>query len=156
MLAIFNDSPPRPEFFVRTFLKEGSMSERINKGVSVSGNITIGDIHGQFAMGENITQKQYKHVQDIEELQKYLLDFQKLLDELNLPAEDKEIIKGDISAAIRETKKDKPEISKIRQRFEDTIDTLKEAGETVTSISGLYPLAKTIAGFIGLSTSNLW
>jgi hypothetical protein len=130
------------------------MSKKTNKGVSVSGNITIRDIPGQFAIGENITQKQYKYVLDIEELQKNLLNFQKLLDELNLPAEDKEIIKGDIGAAIRETKKDKPEISKIKQRFENVIDTLKETREAVTCISGFYPLAKTIAGFIGLSTSD--
>lgn len=120
-------------------------------GVSISGDITIGDVTGQLAIGEKIAQNQYKYVPDIQELQNNLLSFKKILNELNLPIEDKEIIEGDISAAIKETKKDEPDISKIKQRFKNAIDILKDTGETVTSISGLYPLAKVIAGAIGVS-----
>lgn len=123
----------------------------LSSGVSVSGNITIGDVNGQLAIGEKIAQNQYKYVIDVQDIQNNLLSFIKLLDELNLPTEDMEIIKGDISAAIRETKKDEPDILKIKQFFGNAIDILKEAGETVTSISSLYPLAKTIAGFVGLN-----
>lgn len=119
-------------------------------GVSISGDITIGDVTGQLAIGEKITQNQY-NVPDIQELQNNLISFKKLLNELNLPTEDKEIIEGDISAAIKEIKKDEPDISKIRQRFKSAIDFLKDTGETVTSISGLYPLAKVIAEAIGVS-----
>lgn len=123
----------------------------LSSGVSVIGDINIGDVTGQLAIGEKITQNQNKCVPDIQELQNYLLNFKKFLDELNLPIEDKEIIKGNISAAIRETKKYEPDISKIKQCFENAIDILKETGETVTSISGIYPLAKIIAGFVGLN-----
>lgn len=124
----------------------------LSSGVSISsGDITIGDVTGQLAIGDKITQNQYKCVPDIQELQSYLLSFKILLDELNLPTEDKEIIKGDIGAAIRETKKDDPDISKIKQRFGNAINILKETGGIVTSISEFYPLAKTIAGLIGLN-----
>ena len=123
----------------------------LSSGVSVIGDINIGDVTGQLGIGEKITQNQYRCVPNIQELQSNLLIFKKFLDELNLPTEDKEIIKGNISAAIRETKKDEPDISKIKPCFQNTIDILKETGETVTSISGLYPLAKAIAGFIGLN-----
>lgn len=123
----------------------------LSSGVSVIGDINIGAVTGQLAIGEKIAQSQYRCVPNIQELQSNLLIFKKFLDELNLPTEDKEIINGNISAAIRETKKDKPDILKIKQFFENAIDILKETSETVTSISGLYPLAKAIAGFIGLN-----
>lgn len=134
-------------------LERNKLNEKkaLSSGVSVIGDLNIGDVTGQLAIGEKITQNQYKCVPNIQELQSNLLIFKKFLDELNLPTEDKEIIKGNISAAIRETKKDEPDISKIKQCFENAIDILKETGETVTSISGLYPLAKAIAGFIGLN-----
>ena len=124
-------------------------------GITAGRNVTIGDVSGNFAAGENISQSQSIKSADIEELKKSLLDFQKGLVKLDLSEEDESIINGNISAAIKESKKDKPKLSVIKDRFEDTIDIIKESGKTIQSISDLYEPAKKLAKLVGLGIAVL-
>ncbi len=123
-------------------------------GINVGGNVSIGDVSGQVAIGENISLTKIGGA-DIEKLRKGLLDFQKGLTKLDLPEEDKSIINGDISAAIKESKKDKPRLSMIKDRFESTIDIIKESGKTIQNISELYEPAKKLAKLVGLGIAIL-
>ena len=131
----------------------GTVSGR--SGINAGGNVSIGDVSGQVAIGENISQIQSIKGADTEELRKSLLDFQKGLAKLDLSEEDKSIINGDISAAIKESKKDKPRLSMIKDRFESTIDIIKESGKTIQNISELYEPAKKLAKLVGLGIAIL-
>jgi len=131
----------------------GTVSGR--SGINADGNVSIGDVSGQVAIGENISQIQSIKGADIEKLRKSLLDFQKGLAKLDLSEEDKIIINGDISAAIKESKKDKPRLSMIKDRFESTIDIIKESGKTIQNISELYEPAKKLAKLVGLGIAIL-
>ena len=64
--------------------------------ITVDGNVTIGDVNGQFAIGENITQTQSISVTDLNDLRTGLLDFQNGLAKLDFSAKNKDIVKGDI------------------------------------------------------------
>lgn len=135
------------------------INKRHNAGgstrITVDGNVTIGDVNGQFAIGGNITQTQSISVTDLNDLRTGLLDFQNGFAKLDLSAEDKDIVKGDISSAIKEAKKSKPVLSKIKGRFENIINTINETGNTIKDISELYEPAKKIAKLVGISTSFL-
>ena len=124
-------------------------------GITAGGNVTLGDVTGQVAIGEDITQIQSISTTDRDDLIKSILDFQKGLAKLNLPTDDQNIVNGDISAAIKEANKDKPEISKIKMRFENVVNTIKEAGNTIKDISELYDPAKKIATMVGLGLALL-
>jgi polyribonucleotide nucleotidyltransferase len=124
-------------------------------GITSGGDVKFGDVSGQVAIGENISQSQSIKGANIEELKKSLLDFQKGLVKLDLSEEDESIINGNISAAIKESKKDKPKLSVIKDRFEDTIDIIKESGKTIQSISDLYEPAKKLAKLVGLGIAVL-
>ena len=131
----------------------GTISGR--SGINAGGDVSIGDVSGQVAIGENISQIQSIKGADIEKLRKSLLDFQKGIAKLDLSEEDKNIINGDISAAIKESKKDKPKLSMIKDRFESTIDIIKESGKTIQNISELYEPAKKLAKIVGLGIAIL-
>ena len=124
-------------------------------GITSGGDVTFGNVSGQVAIGDNISQVQMLSKADLEDLRKTLLDIQKGLDKLNLPSDDKNIINGDISAAIKESKKGKPELSKIKTRFENVINTIKEAGKTIKDFSELYEPAKKMASILGVAISAL-
>ena len=124
-------------------------------GITAGGDVTFGDVSGQVAIGEGITQIQSISTTDLEDLRKSLLEFQTGLAKLDLPTDDQNIVNGDISAAIKEAKKDKPEPSKIRTKFESAINTLKEAGKTIKDISELYEPAKKIATILGIGLALL-
>ena len=124
-------------------------------GITSGGDVNIGDVSGQVAIGKNISQVQMLSKTDLEGLRKNLLEFQKGLFKLNLPSDDKGIVNGDITAAIKESKKEKPELSKIKMRFESVINTIKEAKKTINDISGLYEPAKKIASILGVAISAL-
>ena len=124
-------------------------------GITSGGDVKFGDVRGQVAIGENISQSQSIKGADIEELRTSLLDFQKGLVKLDLSEEDKSIINGDISAAIKESKKDKPRLSMIKDRFESTIDIIKESGKTIQNISELYEPAMKLAKLVGLGIAIL-
>ena len=120
-------------------------------GITAGRDIGIGDVSGQVAIGEHITQIQSISTTEMEDLRKSLQDFQKGIAKLNLPTDDQNIVIGDISAAIKEAGKDNPELSKIKMRFKSIIDTVKGAGRTIGDISELYDPAKKIASLIGMS-----
>ena len=120
-------------------------------GITAGGDMHIGYVSGQVAMGENIIQIQSISPTDLNDLRKSLLKFQKGLTRLNLPTDDQNIVTGDISAAIKEANKDKPELSNIKMRFESIVNTVKEAGKTIKDISELYEPAKKIANLVGMA-----
>ena len=116
-------------------------------GITAGGNVTIGDVSGQVAIGENITQLS---TSDKKDLLDSLQESQKGVPKLDLTPEAQSIVNGEISAAIKEAKKDKPALSKIKERFESIISTIKEAGRTIKDISEIYEPAKKIAKLIGM------
>lgn len=125
-------------------------------GINAGGNVTIGNVSGQVAIGKNIIQTQSIGQVDLEELRKSLLDFQRRIAPLGLSSEDQSIINGDISAAIKEANKEKPVLSKIKKRFESSVNTIKEAGKTIKDISELYETATKIAKLVGVGLSFLF
>ncbi len=129
-------------------LEENESKKKISGG-------SFGDVSGQVAIGENI--KQFQHIEqaDLKELIMNLYDFQKGIDNLGLSSEDQNIVNGNISAAIKETKKDKPVQSRIKEEIEKAINTVKEAGKTISNISEVYEPAKKIAKLLGISFSVL-
>jgi len=124
-------------------------------GITAGGNVTLGDVTGQVAIGEDIAQIQSISTTDRDDLIKSILDFQKGLAKLNLPTDDQNIVNGAISAAIKEANKDKPDLSKIEMRFENVVNTIKEAGNTIKDISELYDPAKKIATMLGIGLALL-
>ncbi len=122
-------------------------------GITAGGNVTLDNISGQVAVGENITQT--LSAPDKKELLDSLLEFQKEAAKLGLPAEEMSIVNGDITAAIKEAKKDKPNFSKIKDTFESAINAVKESGTTIKDISELYEPAKKIAKLVGIALSFL-
>ena len=126
-----------------------------NTGITAGGNFTIGDVSGQFAVGENINQVQSIKQNDLEEIRENLLEFQRGIDKLGLEPDDQNIVNGNLSAAVKEAKKDEPQPSKIRQYFEAAIQTTKDAGRAISSVSELYEPAKKIATILGIGLSLL-
>ena len=104
-------------------------------GITAGGNVNFGDVSGQVAIGENITQTQTLSSSDKKELRDSLVQFQKEIAKLNLPADTMAIVNGDVTAAIKESEKEKPDPSKIKSRFEGALDTVKEVGDTIDKVS---------------------
>lgn len=104
-------------------------------GITSGGNVTFGDVSGQVAIGENITQTQTLSASDKKELRDSLIQFQKEITKLNLPADTMSTVNGDVTAAIKEADKEKPDPSKIKNRFEGALDTMKEVGDTIEKVS---------------------
>ena len=125
-------------------------------GISAGGDVYIGDVSGQVAIGQDIKQLQFIGRADLEELKKSLLDFQEGIAKLGLSPEDESIIKGDTIAAIKEAMKDSPKLSIIIGRFENAINTAEEAGGKIKDIPELYKPAKKIAELAGIPLSFLW
>jgi chaperonin cofactor prefoldin len=123
-------------------------------GITAGGNVSISGGSGQVAIGENITQTQISQT-DLKNLLDSLLEFQKGVPELDLSPEDHSIVNGEIGAAIKEAKKDKPVLSKIKERFVSVISTVKEAGKSIKDISELYEAAKKIAPILGVGLQAL-
>jgi hypothetical protein len=119
-------------------------------GITAGGNVHISGVSGQVAIGEDITQIQVISQTDIKDLLDSLHEFQKGVPKLDLSPEDQSIVNGEISAAIKEAKKDKPVPSKIKERFGSIISTIKEAGKSIKDISELYEPAKKIAKLVGM------
>jgi len=117
--------------------------------ITAGGNVQISGGSGQVAIGENITQTQISQT-DLKDLLDSLYKFQKGVPELDLSPEDQTIVNGEISAAIKEAKKDKPVLSKIKERFVSVISTVKDPGKSIKDISELYEAAEKIAKLVGL------
>lgn len=126
-------------------------------GITSAGNVTFGDISGQVGIGQNINQNQIQQIDqtNLKELRESLLEFQNEIRRLGLDPDYQNSVNGDISKAVIEAKKEKPETSKIRQYFEAAIQTIKDTGETISSISELYEPAKKIAKVLGIASSFL-
>jgi|BarGraNGADG00212_2_1021979.scaffolds.fasta_scaffold05492_7 hypothetical protein len=121
-------------------------------GITAGENVTIGDVSGQFAAGENINQYQSIAKNDLKELREHLIEFQTGIHKLGLEPEDQSIVNGDISSAIKEAKKENPESSTIKEKFESAVKTIKEAGKTISNISELFEPAKKIANLFGIAS----
>ncbi len=122
-------------------------------GIAAGGDVHISDVSGQFAVGENITQTQTLSALDKKELLDSLLGFQKEVAKLGLPADEMSTVNGDVTAAIKEAKKEEPDVSKIKSRFESAVDTMKEVGDTIEKVSKWEWTGKIlkILGNLGLS-----
>lgn len=120
-------------------------------GINAGGDVNIGDISGQFAIGTNISQVQTSSTIDIEELKKSLLDFKEELIKLDISSEDQGIINNDMSAALKEAGKEEPKLQKIKSRVENVIETLKDAGKTVKNISEICGSVRIVAGLLGIA-----
>lgn len=124
-------------------------------GIAAGGNVTIGDVSGQIATGENINQVQAIEQKDLKEIRESLLEFQRGIDKLGLETNDQNIVNGDINSAIKETQEEKPQPSKIKERFENAIETINKARKSFSNISELYEPAKKIATILGIGLSLL-
>lgn len=124
-------------------------------GINAGGNVTFGNVSGQFVIGRNVMQTQSIMQADLIELRKNLLDFQKGVEKLDISSDDQSIVNGKISEAIKEAKKDTPAIPTIKERFENTISTIKKTGKSLKDISELYEPAKKIAKMVGIGLSLL-
>ena len=126
---------------------------------NVIGNVSMGDINGQVVFGNNNTQNQTTYISigqnELEELKKSLLDFQNGIFSLSLPKNHQNVVTGEISAAILEAEKEKPEVSRIKEKFKSAISTVKDAGKAIQDISELYEPAKKVAKLVGLTISFL-
>ena len=124
-------------------------------GITADGDVSIGDNSGQVAIGDHILQTQTIRQSDLEELKRNLFEFQKGIARLGLSDEDESIIRGNMATTIKEAKKEKPVISKIKEGFESALKTVKETGKTVNDISELYEPAKKIATLLGIGLALL-
>nr|QNO49525.1 hypothetical protein FBKNMHLG_00044 [Methanosarcinales archaeon ANME-2c ERB4] len=127
-------------------------SKAIHESFSV--NLAVyGDVSGQIALGKEITQTKTLSISDKKELLDSLVEFQKEIAKLDLPEDDLSIVNGDVNAAIKEAKKEKPDSSKIMTRFKGALDTIKDVGDTFEKVSKWEWTGKIIAtlGKLGLT-----
>lgn len=134
---------------------EDSKNVTGGSGITAGGDVSIGDVSGQFGAGENIRQIQEVGQTDLEELRKNLNDFQKGITKLGLSPNYQNVVNGEISAAIIEAEKEKPALPKIKEKFESAINTVKGTGKVINEISELYEPAKKIAKLVSMSLSFL-
>jgi hypothetical protein len=128
-------------------------------GTTAGRDVNFGDISGQFAMGKNIKQNQIitKTItvssEDKKDLHDTLLQFQKEIAKLNLPAEEAASVNSEVSLAVKETEKEQPDTKKIQNRVQGAFNTIKEVGDTIETVSNwdwTKKILKTLSK-IGLS-----
>lgn len=102
-------------------------------GITAGGNVTFANVGGNVAIGGNNTLTLSSS--DKKELRDSLVQFQKEIAKLNLPSDTMAVVNGDVTAAIKESEKEKPDPSKIKSRFEGALDTVKEVGDTIDKVS---------------------
>ena len=122
-------------------------------GITAGRDVTFGDVSGQVAIGKNITQTQTLTPEDRKDLHDNLLQFQKELAKMSLPTDESASINSDINLAVKETEKEQPNTTKIQSRFQGALDTIKEVGNTIETVSKwdwTKKILKTL-GKIGLS-----
>lgn len=122
-------------------------------GITAGGDVTFSNVSGQVAIGENLTQGQTLSSSDKKELRDSLVQFQKEITKLKLPDGTMATVNGDVTEAIKEAEKEKPDPSKIKSRFEGALDTLKEVGDNIEKVSKWEWTDKVIQilGKLGLS-----
>ena len=120
-------------------------------GITAGGNVTFGDVSGRVAIGENITQLS---TSDKKELLDSLIEFQKEIAKLGLPADELSTVNGDVTATINEAKKEEPDPSEIKSRFEGAIETIKGVGKVIEKVSE-SETTKRILKILGMGLSIL-
>lgn len=120
-------------------------------GITAGGNVTFGDVSGQVTIGENITQLS---TSDKKELLDSLIEFQKEIDTLGLPADELSTVNRNVTAAIKEAKKEEPDPSKIKSKFEGAIETIKGGGKVIEKVSE-SKTTKKILKILGMGLSIL-
>lgn len=104
--------------------------------ISTNGNVNFSDIkNSQIAIGDNITQKQDLSINDIRELTDSLMKFQEHLSLLNISRDDFDGVNEDLKIAIDEAEKEKPLISRIKDKFESALDVIKKTAGAINIVS---------------------
>ncbi len=132
------------------------MDKKIVKGgtgITAGGDVTFSDVTDQVAVGKDITQIRTLSPLDKKELRDCLIQFQKEINKLGLPTNILNTVNGDVTAAVTEVEKEKPEPSTIKNRFQDALDTMKDVGDTIEKVSKWTWTVKVIKilGKLGLS-----
>jgi regulator of replication initiation timing len=88
----------------------------------------------------------------MKELFDNLQQFQKEIGSMNLPTDEAENVKSNVNLAIKEAQKPQPDPKKIQSKFQGAIDTVKEVGDTIQTVSKWDWTQKilSILGKIGL------
>ena len=121
-------------------------------GITAGGNVTFGNVSGQVAIGRNITQT--LSTSDKKELLDSLIEFQKEIDKLGLPADELSTVNRNVTAAINEAKREEPDPSKIKSKFEGAIKTIKGVGKVIEKVSESKTTEK-ILKILGIGLSIL-
>lgn len=116
--------------------------------ITANGNVNFSNISGQIAIGDNIIQKQELSVNDMDELMNSLMKFQENISLLDISKTDLDLINEDLKVAISETKKEKPLISKIKDKFESAINTIKKTGRFIDTVSN-WEWTENIVSLLG-------
>jgi hypothetical protein len=122
-------------------------------GITAGGNVSFGNVSGQVAIGRGITQTQTISAPEKKELLECLRKFREEIEQLNLPEEELSTVKGDLSAAIKETEKNSPDPSKIKSRFQGALDAINTVAGAVDKIIDSPTTAKilNLLGKLGIS-----
>jgi hypothetical protein len=131
--------------------EDSNATDKSKAGIYIGGDLRNNS--GQIAIGEDIHQiyTQSPAPIDIEKLKKCLIDFKEELSKIDIPSDDKETIKNDITAALIEAGKEEPKTQKIKSRVENVIETLKETVKTAKTIAEIFVSLKTAANMLGIN-----
>ncbi len=116
-------------------------------GITAGGNVIFGDVSGQVGIGENISQTKLLSSTDKTALIDALKKFKDEIVSLGLPDDELDIVKGDVTSAIKEAQKEKPDLSTVKKRFQNVIDTVKQVGSVMNRVAE-SPVTKTIIGIL--------
>lgn len=112
--------------------------------VNAHGDINFSDItNSQIAIGNNINQN--LSISDMEELVDNLIKFRENMSQLEISRTDFDSINDDLKDAINESEKEKPSISKIKDKFENIIDTIKKTDGAMSIISKWLSTEKIVS-----------
>jgi hypothetical protein len=118
-------------------------------GITAGGNVSFENVNGQIAIGTNIKQESIS-LSDIEGLRQDLLSFKEAVLKSDLSPEDKQIVAGDIAAAIKESDSNTPKLEKITKRIVSAIETVQETGKKMEDY-GLLDIASKIIKKLAIS-----
>jgi hypothetical protein len=119
-------------------------------GITAGGNVIFEHISGPIAIGTNISQE-FTALSNIEDLRQDLFAFKEAILQSDLSPEDKQIVEGDITAAIKESKSSTPKLEKITKRVVSAIETIQETGKKMEEY-GLMDIAAKIVKKLAIST----
>ena len=104
-------------------------------GITAGRDVSFGDVSGQIAVGQDITQTQTLSSEDKKDLFDSLQQFQKEVIKLGLPPDEATNVSSNVNLAIKEAEKEQPDAKKIQDRFQGALDTIKEVGDTIETVS---------------------